>query len=599
MLLKKQFYFIGIVFIFFFLWGCQLFFPSEQLTSPFIFECEPFSSTQINIKWYDNSDSEIGYIIERSFNNVTYQIIKNISFPNIQSYIDSDVEPDTTYYYRVRCYGSNNLSGYSNTKNAKTLAIGDLIEQTNEIPGYPQNFSVDVTQNFPSLSDINSAKPSDISVYGLFSWHNFHTENSYYKDYIKEVGWGSLRPGGNIIRQADNSISYDFNDNSMIGLVQTNMKFMLTVCAVGSAARGSYGDVNDAALDTEFIDDFITILDNLLTRYGPNGTFFSDYPNLPYKPVHYVEIWNEPNLHYLYGAGFTVPRSQKARLYAKLLIRSYNYIKQNWGEEGDEVMVVGLSACGGSKDDLAWSDIDPNIGFIELVHQYVLEEGGDPANCYDILSDHPYTHVCPPDAENYPIDLNHYHYSIANSYAEYKAIMAKWGNGNKPVWFTEIGWRRNFGVYPVSLYCIPERLQAAYVIRMYLISLRLGVETAHLIFTFDTDGKNYGFFNYSTHGWYESAYATQNLIKILPEPRIVGIISDGIKGYYAYRIQSNADQPVIVAWNVTGERNVAIPCNVGTYKIVDMLGNSKIVEISNSQINIDIGPYPVYIINIF
>lgn len=601
MLLKKNAYLSGIIVILSILWGCRMLLPSNQLHSPYIFECEAFSSSQVNIKWYDNSDSETGFIIERALNNVNFKNIKIIPSPDIKSYLDSGLEPGKLYFYRVRCYSHNNHSPYSNIAKARTLETGELIEQTDSIPGYPDNICIDTPQNFPDLYEVNNGPTRIVPVYGLYSWHNFHSETSQFQGYIDEVGWNSLRPGANIIRQGDGSLTYDFNDNSMIGLVQTDMEFMLTVCGVSSAARGSYGDINDEALDTDFINDFITIVNNLLTRYGPGGTFFDDYPNLPYRPVRYIEIWNEPNLHYLYGEGYMVPRSQKARLYAKMLIQSYYFIKTNWG---DEVNVVGLSACGGSMDDLMWSDIDPYVGFIELVHQYVGEEGGDPANCYDILSDHPYTHGCPPDAEDYPLGRAGYHYSVANSYAQYREIMTRWGNDDKPVWWTEVGWRRNFGIFPDTDFSITERLQAAYIVRLYFITLRVGAETVHVIFTFDTDGKNYGFFNYTTHGWYESAYAVQNMIKILPNPRIEGIISDGVNGYYAYRMKPNADasyyEPVIVAWNVSGKLNVTIPCDIGTYNIVDMLGNSKTVEqLVNSQINIDIGPYPVYLVKTF
>jgi hypothetical protein len=290
----------------------------------------------------------------------------------------------------------------------------------------------------------------------------------------------------------------------------------------------------------------------------------------------------------------------KARLYAKLLMAVYSFIKGKWG---NELNVVGISACGVSKNDVCWG-WDPNWddSFIEMVHKYVRQYGGNPAQCYDILSNHPYTQIAPPDAEGYPGDRTGYHYSTANSFALYRKTMMDYGNGDKPVWFTEVGWPRDYGVYTGDRDEMPERMQAAYVVRLYLTALRLGVETVHVMFIFDQAG-NFGFFNYNTRQWYESAYATQNLIKIMPKPRIIGVISDGVKGYYAYRYKPNYNAsnylPVIVAWNVIGPKDVEFSCEVGTYQIIDMLGNTKTVEVPSSLIKVEIGPYPIYIVKLF
>src|SRR4030042_6930390 len=135
--------------------------------------------------------------------------------------------------------------------------------------------------------------------------------------------------------------------------------------------------------------------------------------------------------------------------------------------------------------------------------------------------------------------------------------MDDYGNQNKPVWFTEVGWHRNYGTFDGSIKpAVSERLQAAYVCRMYLTALRLGVERVHIMFLFDADSFNGGFFNSSDRSRYESADAVQNMISILPRPKIISAINDGSNGYYAYRYDpdsyTSGDTPVIVAWNVAG-----------------------------------------------
>jgi hypothetical protein len=129
--------------------------------------------------------------------------------------------------------------------------------------------------------------------------------------------------------------------------------------------------------------------------------------------------------------------------------------------------------------------------------------------------------------------------------------------------------------------------------------LRLGVETVHVMFMVDADGTNTGFFVYDTREWYESAYAVQNMIRIMPKPKLIGAISDGTAGYYAYRFNPDADSsdydPVIVAWNVSGPLNATIPVENGTYQLTDMLGHSITREAYNNALEVEVGPYPIYI----
>lgn len=80
------------------------------------------SPTQIRITFIDNSDNEDGFKIERKEIGGTYSEIKTLS-PNVTEYIDS-VNPNTTYYYRVRAYNSYGFSDYSNEANITTPQIG-------------------------------------------------------------------------------------------------------------------------------------------------------------------------------------------------------------------------------------------------------------------------------------------------------------------------------------------------------------------------------------------------------------------------------------------------------------------------------------------
>jgi len=84
------------------------------------------SSYQVDLTWTDNSDNEIYFYVERSADNIVFEIIRYAS-SNETSYSDNAllddrnrIEPDTTYYYRARAYNAGGYSGYSNTANATT-----------------------------------------------------------------------------------------------------------------------------------------------------------------------------------------------------------------------------------------------------------------------------------------------------------------------------------------------------------------------------------------------------------------------------------------------------------------------------------------------
>jgi hypothetical protein len=180
--------------------------------------------------------------------------------------------------------------------------------------------------------------------------------------------------------------------------------------------------------------------------------------------------------------------------------------------------------------------------------------------------------------------------------------MDAYGNQNKPIWFTEIGWHRSNGLYPESGrdYHNTERQQAAYVIRLYLIAMRLGVEAVHVMMDMDADMFNGGFFHWPPPlTYYESAIATRNFYKLLPKPVILSAISDGTDGYYAYEMDPNTDitgdTPVTVVWNVTTPQYVRIPCRAGNHIITDMLGRSIHTVSSGTTMWVKIGPYPIYV----
>jgi hypothetical protein len=71
------------------------------------------SPTEIDLTWQDNSTNELGFRVERSLNGTTFTEIATPG-PNVQSYNDQGLTPNTTYFYRVTAFNNMGNSAPSN-----------------------------------------------------------------------------------------------------------------------------------------------------------------------------------------------------------------------------------------------------------------------------------------------------------------------------------------------------------------------------------------------------------------------------------------------------------------------------------------------------
>jgi predicted phage tail protein len=110
---------------------------------------DPESSTQITLSWTDNSDNEVGFKIERSSNGNTDWAEIAIVDMNVTNFLNINLTPSTTYYYRVRAFNAGGNSGFTNTTNATTTS------GVNE-PAVPTNLNAEAissTQIYLSWTD--------------------------------------------------------------------------------------------------------------------------------------------------------------------------------------------------------------------------------------------------------------------------------------------------------------------------------------------------------------------------------------------------------------------------------------------------------------
>ncbi|KAA3653059.1 MAG: T9SS C-terminal target domain-containing protein [Bacteroidetes bacterium] len=92
------------------------------------------------LSWTDNSNNELGFIIERSLNNVNWTSIDSTSI-DVVIYTDTNVASNTTYYYRVIAYNAVGSSSYSNTSFGTSLNVGIETIQKNSFSVYPNPVS--------------------------------------------------------------------------------------------------------------------------------------------------------------------------------------------------------------------------------------------------------------------------------------------------------------------------------------------------------------------------------------------------------------------------------------------------------------------------
>ena len=72
------------------------------------------SSVQASLSWRDNSANESGFYVERSTNGGGPFTRVTTTTAGVTSYQDANLNPSTTYFYRVQAFGAGGSSSYSN-----------------------------------------------------------------------------------------------------------------------------------------------------------------------------------------------------------------------------------------------------------------------------------------------------------------------------------------------------------------------------------------------------------------------------------------------------------------------------------------------------
>jgi hypothetical protein len=84
------------------------------------------SSSTVTLQWQDQSDDELGFYLERSLDQSSWSRILTLPADETQN-IDTGLNQNQLYHYRIQAYNANGESGYSNNASATTDSAGNEI----------------------------------------------------------------------------------------------------------------------------------------------------------------------------------------------------------------------------------------------------------------------------------------------------------------------------------------------------------------------------------------------------------------------------------------------------------------------------------------
>jgi hypothetical protein len=145
-------------------------------------------------------------------------------------------------------------------------------------------------------------------------------------------------------------------------------------------------------------------------RYGANGTFWRDNPQIPKDPVEMWQVWNEPNVWAFW------PRSRQGYYagYVALLRAAHRAIRQ--ADPKAKVVLAGL----------------PNYSWIAL--ERIEQHGGK--NLFDVVDVHPYTAT--PQG-------------VITILGDVRRVLNRTGGGRIPIIAGEISWPSSQGQHAIPV----------------------------------------------------------------------------------------------------------------------------------------------------
>ena len=253
----------------------------------------------------------------------------------------------------------------------------------------------------PPAAAAPSALPSDF--FGMVSEDAFQVEGAYRQMTLatqSSLGVGLLRETFDWSKIEVSPGNYDFRwyDQFVADTARAGIAVLPIVFRTPSFRGGVPGVLAYPPTNYGDLGEFAAVL---VRRYGPAGTFWSENPSVPRRPIRAWQIWNEPNLKAYW------PRGPNPRQYAKLLKAAAGPIKA--ADPGAEIVTAGMPE---SKVGV------PLKKFIPALYKAGAKKW------FDTLAINPYGHTAA---------------RVDKNLAAARKIMRHY-HDKAPIWATEVGW---------------------------------------------------------------------------------------------------------------------------------------------------------------
>jgi hypothetical protein len=234
------------------------------------------------------------------------------------------------------------------------------------------------------------------------------------------LAWGSVQPAP--------QAPYDWSTYDLLiaGAAVKGMRVLATVYGSASWAEPTpeHPPLGSA------LPAFARFVRAAVRRYGVGGSFWSEHPTIPRRPIVDWQLWNEPNFGLFWKPAPSVSG------YLRLLRTFHGAVKG--AAAGGHVLLAGLFPTPGG-----------GIFMRDFITELYRRGGG---GLFDAAAIHPYA-ANPARA-------------IALT-AELRSLLDREGDPNKPIWITEVGWAS--GGAPSGLTVGPAR-QADYLTQIFRLA---------------------------------------------------------------------------------------------------------------------------------
>ncbi|MCS7238037.1 MAG: beta-galactosidase [Thermoguttaceae bacterium] len=272
--------------------------------------------------------------------------------------------------------------------------------------------------------------------------------------------------------------------------------------------------------------------------------------------LRYWEVWNEPNLE-----GFWRDKPDPAN-YVSLLRATYQEIKRI-----DPNLVVVLGGMAG----IPWE-------YLEGVYK----AGGK--DFFDVMNVHPYRYPRAPEEGRLVEDLQ-----------RLRQLMSQYGDGQKPIWITEIGWPTHVGPRGVS-----EEVQAQMLPRAYLLALHEGVERV-IWYEFQApEGKpdynedHFGIVHRDLRP--KPAYVAYRTLTSLRPTGSKIVAGWEERGVFCRSWDDPQGTRIWALWCPGESQEVSFTTRGAVSRVVDHLGNPKEHAAADGRLRLSLGPGVTYVV---